>query len=57
MTEQDKKKTRAGYGDKVRNKERRSELTIKEKLDWITQMGFVGGKESCELVLIWNMKS
>lgn len=44
MTEQGKKKSRAGYGDKVRNKERRSELTVKEKLNWITQLGFVGRK-------------
>lgn len=35
---------RVGYGDRVRNKERRSELTMKEKLDWDKQLEFVVGK-------------
>lgn len=35
---------RVGYRDRVRNKERRLELTVKEKVDWDKLQGFVVGK-------------
>lgn len=31
--------------DRVRNKQRRLGLTVKKKLDWDEQLGFVMGKE------------